>query len=160
MINKKQALHLFQEGYTTAIFGYANGNIHPDNIFTFKVLLEDNFAENDSAIVDTSSGLKLLKCLEVHDKPKIDLYANHDYKWVIQKVNFERYNKLVEAEEKFSDVLQDMEKIKVQDEIRAHILDTAGSNSEILKIFNGAVKSLNETLGAEVVSNSDDSKDD
>lgn len=160
MMNKKHALHLFQTGYTTAEFNFTNNNTHPRNIYTFKVLLSDNFGVGDCAVVILDTGLKIVKCLEVHEKPQIDIHATFDYKWVVQKIDHTRYDELIAAEQIFNDAIQDMEKERLQAEVRAHILETAGENSDVLKIFNGAVKSLNETLGAEVVSNSEGKNND
>lgn len=56
--------------------------------YTFKAEIGSNFAVGDYAVVHARDELRIVKIVQVHDTPKIDINASFEYKWVIQKIDF------------------------------------------------------------------------
>ena len=80
--------------FVTCIFAPFTGH----NRYTHKTLLD--IKEEDFLVVDTpSKGLQVVQVRKVLTPLEVDLEVKFEYKWVVQKLDLEHYNK-VETMEK------------------------------------------------------------
>lgn len=101
----KQELHYLQKDFITvgAIFvdeidindilndtTSADCN-HQGFCYTFKAEVDGGFVVGDYAVVHARDELKIVKIVQIHDTPKIDVNAHFEYKWVIQKIDFRAF---------------------------------------------------------------------
>lgn len=56
--------------------------------YTFKAEIDSDFKVGDYAVVHARNELKIVRIVQIHDAPKIDMNANFEYKWVVQKIDF------------------------------------------------------------------------
>ena len=68
-------------------------------VYTYKAPIDLMLAVGDQVVVQVSQETKVVTVVEVHDIPNID-YTNSSihYKWIVCKVDFSEYNKLLEQE--------------------------------------------------------------
>lgn len=76
-------------------------------------------------------------------KPKIDLDANYDYKWIVQKVEVKAYEEKVAHEEGVMEELETVEQEHQRQILVDKILNNAPEDSPVRKMFNAAVAKLN-----------------
>lgn len=113
--------------------------------YTFKAEIDSNFAVGDYAVVHARNELKIVKIVQVHDAPKIDVNANFEYKWVIQKIDFvpfkERHNEQKRIEtllnalqiaERKEALLERLNKMSQKDESFAEILQQTLTHQSLI----------------------------
>lgn len=156
----KHMLSLLQEGFTTihVVFSSKPGYGVPQppdygrrpveqKTYTYKARLEDNIQVDDTVVVESpTDGFVCVKVVAVDAVPDIDLDADFEYKWIVQKVDTTIYEKMNEKEKEFQLAMQEVERQKKRDELQKQFEETIPEGSEAWMIFNGAVKSLNQTL--------------
>lgn len=64
---------------------------HQGFCYTFKAEVDGGFVVGDYAVVHARDELKIVKIVQIHDTPKIDVNAHFEYKWVIQKIDFRAF---------------------------------------------------------------------
>lgn len=132
-----------QEGFTTIRVKFEG----TQRLYTYKALLEDKVKEGDYVVVDTpSAGLQLCEVHHVDRVPNIDVDADFDYKWIVQKVDRSKYDERIEREEQFHLAMQEVEREKKRAELRQHFLADIGEDSVAKRILEGAIKSLNQEI--------------
>lgn len=92
---------LLQTGYyTVGVMFLEDRNPEAQRkIYTYKVPNTVKLEVNDRVIVKVVDDLKLVKVMEIHPEPQIDLNSKVPYKWIVQKVDVEGHTKLMEAEQ-------------------------------------------------------------
>jgi hypothetical protein len=111
-------------------------------LYTYKVKLSDNAKVGDTAVVMVARGLIMVSIVEVHDVPKIDLDAKFDYKWLVQIIDMAAYNSLLQKEENFKILLQNIERKKQVAAIKNEVLDMYKDDETAHKQLMEAVQSL------------------
>lgn len=60
--------------------------------YTYKVPNEQNSIQiGDLAVVETTSGFKVVTIKAIHDEPAIDYSAPYEYSWIVGAVNLDSY---------------------------------------------------------------------
>jgi hypothetical protein len=111
--------------------------------YTYKVLLEDKVSIGDVCVVEVSGILKLVQVVEVHSTPKIDASAQYAFKWIVQKLNYERYVKQIEAESKVQDMLFEIERAKQRTDFQNDFLKSIEGNEAATSLFKEALALIN-----------------
>lgn len=110
--------------------------------YIYKVPLAWDLQVDDELIVDTSAGLIMTTVVRVDDVPEIDVDANFDYKWAVQKVDRTEYNALVDKEKRFSSSLQEIERVKHRDAIVASFRESLPEGTEARRLFEQTTATL------------------
>lgn len=105
-----------------------------DRGYTYKTMLD--LVEGDKVLVDTASGMQIVTVREVLDISDVDLEANYEYKWVVQKVDFTEFEQYKQMED---DLLKYLRKKQ-----RAHAVKavTAGLFEDATEEEKATVKAL------------------
>lgn len=76
----------------------------PGMTYTYKVTKEiaDTLKPNDRVVVDGAGKLSVVWVTAVHDSPRIDPKAKFKLKWIIQRVELEKYEELMKRENSHS----------------------------------------------------------
>lgn len=112
--------------------------------YTYKSPLACCVAAGDHVVVDTpSSGLRVVYVVAVHAQPEIDLDANHDYKWIVQRVDLSVYNDLNKREAEFKATMLEVERTRQREEVVASMLQHLPQGSEARAKFDAALARLN-----------------
>ena len=129
---------------------YAQPSMHQpmptEKTYTFKVLLTDNIKVDDYVVVFTTRGLKTGLVTQVDNTPKIDLDADYDYKWIVQKLDIAPYMETLQKEADFNLALVEIERQKKREEFRKSYMENFEGNDLLSDMFNGAVQSLNQVI--------------
>lgn len=97
-----------------------------DSKRTYTYKTTEKFEEGDRAIVCPNGILKVVTVREVHDTPQIDFGSNIEYKWIVQKVDLESYNKRMEQEELMAVELRKSIANKKREEVKADLVKSLG----------------------------------
>lgn len=114
----------------------------PRSTYVYKVPLTWNVQEGDELLVETSAGLVIVNVVKVDATPDIDVDANFDYKWAVQRVDRTEYNDLVEKEKRFAASLQEIERIKQRDSLLASFRESLPEGSAARALFEQTTASL------------------
>lgn len=172
----KHIMTLLQEGFTTVTVQFMDGRGVPvkkaavtssapwqanpappmpqastpryDNtrLYTYKVLLKDNVQPNDTVVVIVGNEMVLVKVVEVHELPQIDLDADYDYKWIVQRIDTDAYDKMQEKETQFQQAMVEVERVKQREKVKQEMEQLLIDSPVAKGIFEGAVKSLNQIV--------------
>jgi hypothetical protein len=110
--------------------------------YTYKVLVEDGYKVGDTAVALVDRGLVLVKVVEVHETPQLDLDANFDYKWLVQRVDTTKLEKQLEAEQKFQSTILEIERRKQREKVKNELLDFYGGTEEGRALLEASIKQL------------------
>lgn len=117
-MRQNHVVSLLQTGYTTvqAVYNIDDLEGSFSKRYTFKVLNDMNVKVGDICVVQTS-GYSLVRIINVHDEPNINLDSEFDYKWVVDKVNLERYKNIITVEKEMLKQLNAIEAKKRRQEV-------------------------------------------
>lgn len=91
------------------------------------------------AVVKLDDGrLKLVTIVKVDDFADIDLTADHTYKWLVDVVDTDRYDKILEDENKFKRLVAEAERVKLREETLASFKSVLPTEGEAAKLFSEA----------------------
>lgn len=111
--------------------------------YTYKAKLADKVEVGDSVVVDsTSNGMVVMDVVAVHATPKIDLDAPFTYKWIVQKVDAEGYKRTLEQEDKFHQVMLEIERVRQRELLMQQFTANLPEGSEARKLFDDATAKL------------------
>lgn len=111
--------------------------------YAYKVPLAWKVEFGDRLLVEAQhSGLTIVEVVEVHETAQIDVDANHDYKWAVQKIDFTEYNALRNRELSFNETLRDIERVKQRESVMNDFREHLPADSEARKLFDSAVAAL------------------
>lgn len=130
-MNINHAISLLETGYTTCkvSFGLAS-----PMTYTYKVRVQDEIKQDDHVVVLTANGLRVVRVIEVHDEPKIDIASDIEYKWIVQKVDMTAFDNIMAEEERIANVLRDVEKRKIRQQAREQLAAWIGDEFDKLSI--------------------------
>lgn len=115
-------------------------------LYTYKTLLKDNVQPNDTVVVIVGNEMVLVKVVEVHELPQIDLDADFDYKWIVQRIDTAAYDKMQEKEQQFQQAMVEVERVKQREKVKQEMTQLLIDSPVAKGIFEGAVKSLNQLV--------------
>ena len=144
----RHTLSLMQDGFTTI---HVKFRVSPGPIktYTYKALYSDNVKSGDSVVVKAVNGhFKIAVVEAVDDFPVLDLDADFDYKWIVQKVDSTEFDLREEREKEFGDTLRRLEQMKQRENLRKELLDIAGEEGVLL--FRNAISKLSGNSEAEI----------
>lgn len=118
-------------------------------LHTYKALMSDNVKVGDTVAVIVGKEMLLVSVAEVHDLPQIDLDADFDYKWIVQKIDTTAYDKMAENEKQFQLAMVEVERAKQREKVKQEMEQLLIDSPIAKNIFEGAVKSLNQIIEGE-----------
>jgi hypothetical protein len=86
-----------------------------------------DFAVGDYAVVLVYGVPKCVIVTEVHEDLNIDPNDTIEYKWVVQKISFEAYQKMQEDNKKLTDIIKGAYKQNVRQQFRQLLLSTTSA---------------------------------
>lgn len=127
--------------------------IVPPKLYTFKAP-KDAVKVGDLVVVNGSHGLTVARVHVVHDRPRIDLQADFDYQWIVDRVDLNGYKEKLAEEEKLRGVLQEAESQRQRKQLLEDLLSMYPEGSDARKLLdqaNVADKVLNLPVNPEVL---------
>lgn len=132
-----QILLLLQNDFTTCQCEFAGSS----KTYTYKVKRDFDLQAGDWVVVESpSTGLTVVKVVEVHSEPAIDLDSGITYKWIVDKVDLQRYQSIREQEEKFFKTMQEIERVKQRDALLKNLREAYPEGSDARLLFDEAVQ--------------------
>lgn len=103
---------LLQKGYTTVNVRFDTGG----PLYTYKVskTIAATLAKDGLVVVPAQNAFKVVKVVEVHDEPQIDVHKPLALKWVVQKVDTTAYDDQTAREAEAIQKLQVAERAQAQ----------------------------------------------
>lgn len=108
-------------------------------MYTYKTT--DDFEKGDHAIVFANDEIQVVKVARIDKIPQIDVESNIKYNWVIDKVNFDKYDELMEREDEFNNQLLEIQQQAVKKNAIELLRSALGDNSA--KLLDNAISNLN-----------------
>lgn len=78
---------------------------HQGFCYTFKAEIDSGLQVGDYAVVHARNQLQIVKIVEIHQVPNIDKNATFEYKWVIQKIDFDNFKNRQNEQKKLAVLL-------------------------------------------------------
>jgi D-alanyl-D-alanine carboxypeptidase len=116
--------------------------------FVYKAPKSADVSEGDHVIVNTARGLVVVKVASVDDTPQIDVDADYDYKWIVQKVDLAAYDARVQREGNFVNVMRDVERVRQREALVADMREHLPEGSEARRLFDSATRQLQSAAAA------------
>lgn len=118
--------------------------------YTFKAEIDSDFQVGDYAVVHARDELKIVKIVQVHHTPKIDIHANFEYKWVIQKINFDAFKSRHQEQKRIDELLSALEIAERQKALLDRLNKLANENSAFKELMETVLDAdANPTLTVE-----------
>lgn len=143
-VKTNHMLSMFQENYTTILVAYVGEPMK--KLFTYKAPMDHNLQIGDEVIVPVGDAdefgfqaKRLARVELVHSAPEIDYDSNIVYRWVIQKVDYTRYNEILETEKKFKELMVQADKLQHKKKLREAFLELA-TDEEAKSLMDQALK--------------------
>ena len=130
-------ISLLQSNYYTAKFRYLNGS----KPYTFKVPNDISLEVGDNCVVVCSLGFTVVRVLSIDEAPDIDIDADFQYLWIVQKIDPSAYYERAERETRIRRQLTELEKRKQQRSIFEQFKTMLGETDQ--QAFAALVKELN-----------------
>lgn len=84
--------------FTTVHIQFAPG----EKRYTYKALKSERIKKGDRVVVMLWDGeMRIVQVVRVDRKPKFDVKANWDYKWIVQKIDTARHQQLEREDRRF-----------------------------------------------------------
>lgn len=145
-----QELHYLQKDFITvgAIFvdeidindvlnDITSADVHHQGFcYTFKAEIDSNFAVGDYAVVHARDELKIVKIVQVHQTPKIDIHAKFEYKWVIQKIDFRAFKARHQEQQRIETLLNALEVAERKQALAERLNKMSAKDDNFAKILN------------------------
>lgn len=118
--------------------------------YTYKVLLSDKIEVGDFVVVKVPSGdFKVCLVSHVDKTPDLKLYTNVDLKWIVQKVDTTRFDRITEYESKFEQVLVLAERTTQKKRLLAELEENFPEGSEGRTLLDELKKEFTNLLSKE-----------
>jgi len=135
----RHLLSMLQEGYTTIAVHFMTGS---QGRYIYKT--RDKYNIGDLAVVKVGDEFKIVKVIEVHKEPEIDINLTRDYKWAVCKIDMDGYNEEMQREAIFKKQMfkieRDAQKRTLATKIKEHM------DAESQGLFDNALKILNKEV--------------
>lgn len=114
--------------------------------YTYKALRGLNLVAGDHVIVPAAGGMAVVKVADIDENLDIDLDANHEYQWVVQKLDTTVYDRLQKEAKEFYEVQLAVEREKQRKTFQdAYIKDLPPESPARLK-FEKLMESCQQTV--------------
>ncbi len=133
-MKQKHLIALLQTDYTTVHVVFTDSTNYRE--YTYKAPLNMQLEEGDSVVVNPPSGLKIAEVKKVDQYAKIDVDADYDYHWIVQKVDTTEYDKLNATEEKCKEMLLEIERQSQRAKMVAQLESELPMGSPARKLFD------------------------
>lgn len=111
--------------------------------YTYKVPLAWDVKEGETVIVLTpQSGLKFAHVVSVDEKPDIDVDADFDYRWAVQKVDLTEFQELTLKEQQFGAQMLEVERVKQRESLLESFRSSLPEGSAARTLFEQTTASL------------------
>lgn len=111
-------------------------------LYTYKVLKDEGYKVGDTAVALTERGLVLVVVAEVHESAQLDLDADFDYKWLVQRVDTSKLVKQQQAEKNFQAAILEIERRKQRERVKKELMDFYGDTPEGLALLEASIAQL------------------
>lgn len=108
---------------------------HHGYVYTFKAELDSGLKAGDFAVVHANDELKIVRVVEVHSSPDIQHDAQFQYKWVIQRIDFELYRERLKEERKLSRLLSRLAFAEKKNQLIERLKNVAEHDTKIAKFL-------------------------
>jgi hypothetical protein len=114
--------------------------------YVYKAPLAMELEAGDSVVVDTpGSGFSVGRVVEVHTSAQVDVDADFEYKWIVQKVDRRDYDARCERERNFAKMMVEVERTRQRDALVAELRLHLPAESEARRLFDSALSVVNHT---------------
>ncbi len=141
IVNMTHLITLLQKGYTTVQVTFVKNDQEYIKSYTYKVdeATAKTLAPGDYVVVPvySESELKVAMVKKVDAEPEIDTAAPYALKWVVQKVDLERFDDQNRREAEAVELLKKGQRRRAQEEALATLLQGT-SREELMTLLNGA----------------------
>jgi len=111
--------------------------------YTYKVPLAWDVKEGQTVIVLTpQNGLKFAHVVSVDEKPDIDVDADFDYRWAVQKVDLTEFQELTLKEQQFGAQMLEVERVKQRESLMDSFRASLPEGSAARTLFEQTTASL------------------
>lgn len=146
-MKQRHLISLLQNDYVTVKVVFQRPDYAPitgstNKRYTYKARLP--IAKDDIAVVEVSSRLAIVKVVEVNDVPQIDVDADYDYKWLVQRIDRTAYDNTVAVEKKFTEAMMAAEKAHQRLLLAQKFTDHLPIGSEARTLFDAAVAEVQQ----------------
>lgn len=98
-----------------------------------------NTKPGDKVVVERGGVLSIAEVVSVDPVPRIDVDAEFDYKWIVQRINLAAYHAEQEAEVQFADMLQNVERERQREELVASMTAHLQPGTQARALFDNAI---------------------
>lgn len=117
--------------------------------YTYKVPLAWEIKDGDTLIVLTPQrGLAFVHVVSVDERPDIDLDADFEYRWAVQKVDLTEFQELTLKEQKFNDQMLEVERVKQRESLLDSFRNSLPEGSAARALFEQTTAQLGVTVEA------------
>lgn len=113
-----------------------------DRTYTYKVPKAWAITEGDLLVVPTRGVLGFATVVTVDEFPVIDVDADFTYKWAIQRIDLQEHNALVDAERRFGETIQEVERVKQRESLLTSFRDSLPDGSAARALFEQTTAQL------------------
>lgn len=80
--------------------------------YTYKAKIEDSIKVGDRCVVcSPTSGYCIVTIVKVHKRANIDFNTAFEYKWIVQRVDTDRYENILKTEAEFMESMRELERL-------------------------------------------------
>lgn len=144
----KQQIHLLQKDFTTVDVVF-DDDISVDDLkertvlaphqrfggYTYKAELSLNLQVGDFVLVPARNSLKVVRVIDVHPYPKLDLEAKFAYKWVIQKIDATAYLQRMQEEQELMEILQRLDWLEQEQKLKQRLLQASQNDKTLITML-------------------------
>lgn len=139
-VNANHILSLMQENFTTVKVIFPNDTLQ----YTYKARSESGITVGNFCVVLARGQYKVVEVVAVDLVPDINLDADYEYDWIVQKVDATSYQATQEKEKKFIDTFLAIEKEKKRQEAVADFKKYLPEGTEGNRMLTLAIEELNK----------------
>lgn len=144
----KQQIHLLQKDFTTIEVVF-DDDISINDLkertvlaphqrfggYTYKADLSLHLQVGDFVLVPARDTLKVVRVIDVHPYPKLDLNANFVYKWVVQKIDATAYLQRMQEEQELTTLLQRLEWLEQEQILKQRLLQASQNDKTLIEML-------------------------
>jgi len=110
--------------------------------YVYKVPKAWGIKPGDMLVVPARGLVALATVVTADEFPVIDVDADFTYQWAVNRVDFDHHNELVENERKFSETIQEVERVKQRESLLTSFRDSLPEGSAARALFESTTASL------------------
>ena len=128
-MKERSVAALLVKGMKTVDVRFKNNNHEYGSGRVYTYLTLDEYEVGDFAVVDVhDDGLKVVKIVEVHDVPKVEVNGPYGYQWIVQKLDTSAYEDMNKRMNAFTDDLQRLNQQVIVKQVVECLADDVGQS--------------------------------